>query len=124
MACGALYGNMRGVMSLSSKLDNVFSKIPPQARYAKISDFALRVYAEIYAHNYMGSYKITNKTIAAAFNRSKVSVSRAIAELLAAELIIVKGDRVDRYIETIKTEEKTISYDPELSETLKDAFKW
>ena len=115
---------MRGVMSLSSKLDNVFSKIPPQARYAKISDFALRVYAEIYAHNYMGSYKITNKTIAAAFNRSKVSVSRAIAELLAAELIIVKGDRVDRYIETIKTEEKKISYDPELSEILKDAFKW
>jgi DNA-binding MarR family transcriptional regulator len=115
---------MRGVMSLSSKLDKVFSKIPPQARYAKISDFALRVYAEIYAHNYMGSYKITNKTIAAAFNRSKVSVSRAIAELLAAELIIVKGDCVDRYIETIKTEEKTISYDPELSEILKDAFKW
>jgi CRP-like cAMP-binding protein len=104
-------------------LDLVFSQITPRVRYANISDFALRVYTEIYAYNYINQYKITNKMIATAFNRSRVQVSRAIAELKAADLIIITGQRERRQIETIKNDER-IKYDPDLSDNIKDVFKW
>ena len=89
-------------------IDNIFSQIPPRVRYADISDFAVRVYAEIYAYNYLGIYKITNGQISQSLKRTKVTVSRAIGELIAAGLIEQRGDRGDRTIETIQIADKVV----------------
>lgn len=104
-------------------LDLVFSQVTPRVRYANISDFAFRVYTEIYAYNYINQFRITNKMIAKAFDRSRVQVSRAINELKAADLIIITGERERRQLETIKNDER-IKYDPDLSSDIKDVFKW
>ena len=66
-----------------------YSIITAEIRQANISDFAFRVYAEIYALNYTGIRVISDRMIADLTRRSVVTVNRAVNELKKADLIRV-----------------------------------
>lgn len=101
------------------KLVDVFSQISPDIRYSKVSDYAFRVYAEIYAFNYSKKYKITNKEIASNFGKSIVQTSRAINELKKNKLIKVSGARERRIIEIVNEQ---INYDVDSIAQIKGLF--
>lgn len=106
--------------------------MPAEIRYSKISDFAKLVWAEIYCYNFGGITEISNKTICEKYGKTKITVSRAISELLANDLINITGSYNHRNI-VVKTfkllstmttsgnEEKTI-YMP-ISEALQEFYK-
>jgi CRP-like cAMP-binding protein len=79
-------------------LHNTFSQVSSTVRYAKISDYAFRVFCEIYAYNFNKIYKIKNKDIADNLGHSVVQTSRAISELTIAGIIEINGERDRRTI--------------------------
>lgn len=71
-------------------IQNVFSQLPSEIRYSKISDFSKLIWAEIFAYNFQKQHYITNDMLSRDFRRSTVTVSRAISELVSNQYLKVK----------------------------------
>jgi DNA-binding Lrp family transcriptional regulator len=81
---------------------DLFGKLPGIVRYNEdLSDFAKVLYAEIYTYNLIGETRIKNSDIADMYHKSKVTVSRAIAELILSGSVKVTGVRNDRELRVI-----------------------
>jgi len=107
---------------------DLFGKIPGRVRYnTNLTDFAKLLYAEIYTYNLIGETRIKNSDIAEMYGKTKVTVSRAIAELKKEHLITIKGERNDREMRVIDMmtkcemviEQKPESRKVEMSQALK-----
>lgn len=84
-------------MATSIYVNNVFSILPAPIRYnPDLSDFAKLLWSEIYVLNFQGVTKIKNGQLSKNLNKTKVTISRGISELLAHGLIIIDGINNDR----------------------------
>ena len=107
--------------------ENVFSIIAPKIRYMNISDFAFRLYAEIYALDYSGKYQYTNKELSERTKKSIPTISRAIRELKQHNLIWFGSDKNNRSIfiakDLIIEGKNETKYDPARIDALRGFFE-
>jgi len=84
------------------RLANVFGLLPAEIRYNNnLSDFSKILFVEIYCYNFTGIFNISNHRLAVDLGKSKVTISRAISELVSNGLITANGWRENRNL-TVK----------------------
>jgi len=103
-------------------VENVFSQLPSEIRYAKISDFSKLIWAEIFAYNFQKQHYITNQTLASDFQRSVVSISRCISELVSNQFVTIKYINNKRHL-TIKNFKEISESNFQFAETNCSALK-
>jgi len=103
-------------------IQNVFSQLPSEIRYAKISDFSKLIWAEIFAYNFQKQHYITNQMLAKDFQRSTVSISRCISELISNQYLTVKYINNKRHL-SIKNFKEIQDANYQFGESNCDALK-
>lgn len=103
-------------------ISNVFSRLPSEIRYAKISDFSKLLWAEIFAYNFQKQHYITNNQLSSDFNRSVVSISRSINELIKNQFVTVKYVNNKRHL-TISNFNDVIKQNYQFSECNNQALQ-
>ena len=92
---------------------NLFSQMPSEILYGKLSDFSKLVWCYIFAENFSKNYFIQNKEIASDFNKSVVTVSRSISELQDGgyiKIVYINNRRQITIKEFIKIKEQNLNF--------------
>lgn len=110
------------MVNISMAIQNVFSQLPSEIRYAKISDLSKLIWSEIFAYNFQKQHYITNEMIAKDFNRSTITISRSISELVSNQFITVKYINNKRHL-TIKNFNEIQKQNYQFGESNSDALK-
>lgn len=104
---------------------NLFSILPSEILYSKLSDFSKLVWAYIATENFSKNKVISNKMISDDFNKSIVTVSRSISELFHGgfiSIIYINNVRKIEVVKMTKIADQNYQIDIAIPQALNDFF--